>query len=40
MVRRIEDEFLGPLDEDQRAALHDLLLRVAAARDSRYVVSA
>lgn len=40
MVRKIEDEFLGPLDEDERAALHDLLLRVAKARDSRYAVSA
>ncbi|HEY4412470.1 MAG TPA: MarR family transcriptional regulator [Gaiellaceae bacterium] len=39
MVRRIEDEFLGPLDEDERAVLHELLLQVAKARDSRYVVS-
>jgi len=38
MVQRIEDEFLAPLDEAERAELHDLLLRVAAHRDARYVV--
>lgn len=37
MVQKIEDEFLAPLDEDERATLHDLLLRVAAERDSRFV---
>ena len=37
MVQKIEDEFLAPLDEDERATLHDLLLRVAARRDSRFV---
>jgi len=37
MVEKIEDEFLAPLDEDERATLHDLLLRVAAHRDSRFV---
>jgi len=37
MVEKIEDEFLAPLDEDERATLHDLLLRVAAQRDSRFV---
>jgi MarR family transcriptional regulator, lower aerobic nicotinate degradation pathway regulator len=37
MVQEIEDEFLAPLDEDERATLHDLLLRVAAQRDSRFV---
>lgn len=37
MVQKIEDEFLAPLDEDERATLHDLLLRVAAQRDSRFV---
>ena len=36
MVQKIEDEFLAPLDEDERATLHDLLLRVAAERDSRF----
>jgi DNA-binding MarR family transcriptional regulator len=40
LVKKIEDEFLGPLDDDDRAVLHDLLLRVATARDSRFVVPA
>jgi len=40
MVQKIEDEFLAPLDEDERATLHDLLLRVAAQRDSRFVPAA
>lgn len=40
LVRKIEDEFLGPLDDDDRATLHGLLLRVATARDSRFVVPA
>ena len=40
LVQKIEDEFLGALDDDDRAALHDLLLRVATARDSRFVVPA
>lgn len=39
MVRRIEDEFLAPLGEDERAALHELLLKLAAHRDQRYVIA-
>jgi MarR family transcriptional regulator, lower aerobic nicotinate degradation pathway regulator len=38
MVADIEDEFLEPLDEHERAQLHQLLLRIACHRDSRYVV--
>lgn len=38
MVKRIEDEFLAPLSEDERATLHGLLLRIAEHRDQRYVV--
>lgn len=40
MVEKIENDFLAPLDEEERAALHDLLLRVAAHRDSRFLVPA
>ena len=40
MVRRIEDEFLAPLDEDDRAAMHDLLLKIATHRDPRFLVAA
>lgn len=40
MVQRIEDDFLSALDEDERATLHDLLLRVAHQRDARFVVPA
>jgi MarR family transcriptional regulator, lower aerobic nicotinate degradation pathway regulator len=36
IVKRIEDSFLGPLDDEARAALHDALLRVAANYDCRY----
>jgi DNA-binding MarR family transcriptional regulator len=36
IVARIEGSFLGPLDAEARAALHDALLSVAAGRDSRY----
>jgi DNA-binding MarR family transcriptional regulator len=38
LVQRVEDEFLEPLDENERRELHDLLLRVAAHRDARFVV--
>jgi len=37
IVEKIEDDFLAPLDEEERATLHDLLLRVAAHRDTRFV---
>jgi MarR family transcriptional regulator, lower aerobic nicotinate degradation pathway regulator len=37
MVEKIENDFLAPLDEEERATLHDLLLRVAAHRDTRFV---
>jgi DNA-binding MarR family transcriptional regulator len=36
VVRRIEDEYLAPLDEQSRKQLHDLLLRVAEGHDVRY----
>jgi DNA-binding MarR family transcriptional regulator len=39
-VRRFEDELLAPLDADERATLHDLLLRVAGHRDRRFVPDA
>jgi DNA-binding MarR family transcriptional regulator len=40
LVRKVEDEFLAPLDEDERAALHDLLLRLAVHRDTRFALAA
>jgi DNA-binding MarR family transcriptional regulator len=40
LVRKIEDEFLAALDEDERAGLHDLLLRIAVHRDARFAVPA
>ena len=36
LVKRIEDEFLAPLDDEARAGLHDALLRVAANHDCRF----
>jgi MarR family transcriptional regulator, lower aerobic nicotinate degradation pathway regulator len=36
IVKRIEDSFLAPLDDEARTALHDALLRVAAYNDCRY----
>jgi DNA-binding MarR family transcriptional regulator len=36
VVRRIEDEYLAPLDAASRAQLHALLLRVAEGQDARF----
>lgn len=36
IVKRIEDAFLEPLDDNTRAVLHDALLRVAVGHDSRF----
>ena len=36
IARRVENEFLEGLDEDERRQLHDLLLKVAAHNDPRY----
>jgi DNA-binding MarR family transcriptional regulator len=36
IVKRIEDQFLGPLDAQARTALHDALLSVAANHDCRF----
>jgi len=36
LVKRIEDSFFEPLDEDARKQLHDVLLRVACSHDRRY----
>ncbi|HKB94641.1 MAG TPA: MarR family transcriptional regulator [Gaiellaceae bacterium] len=33
LARQLEDDFLAPLDPDQRAALHDLLLQLAAEHE-------
>jgi DNA-binding MarR family transcriptional regulator len=40
LVHRLEDEFLAPLDDEERAALHDLLLRIAVQRDARFAMPA
>jgi DNA-binding MarR family transcriptional regulator len=37
IVRRIEDEYLEPLDESERALLQGLLAKLAARIDPRYV---
>lgn len=38
IVRRIEDEFLTPLDAETRATLHAILLTLAENTDSRFVL--
>jgi DNA-binding MarR family transcriptional regulator len=37
LAQQIEEDFLAPLDAPGRAALHDLLLRIASHRDVRFV---
>jgi len=36
IVKRVEDEFLAPLDADDRAVLHRLLVRLASHHDARF----
>jgi DNA-binding MarR family transcriptional regulator len=36
IVKRLEEAFLAPLDEDERATLHALLLRIAQHHDPRF----
>jgi DNA-binding MarR family transcriptional regulator len=36
IVKRIEESFLAPLDEESRTALHEALLRVACGYDCRF----
>jgi len=36
VVKRIEDDFLAPLDAESRQALHNLLFRVACHHDTRF----
>lgn len=38
IVTKLEDEFLAPLDADERKTLHRLLLRLACYHDPRYEV--
>ena len=36
IVSRVDDEFLAPLELDERVTLHQILLKLAAAHDERY----
>jgi MarR family transcriptional regulator, lower aerobic nicotinate degradation pathway regulator len=36
IVRKLEDDFLAPLDDEERKSLHRLLLRLACYHDPRY----
>jgi len=38
IVKRLEDEFLAPLDDEERKTLHRLLLRLACYHDPRYEI--
>ena len=40
MIKRVEDEFLEPLDAASRAALHELLLQLAVQNDPRCAFAA
>jgi MarR family transcriptional regulator, lower aerobic nicotinate degradation pathway regulator len=40
LVHQLEDEFLAALDDGERAALHELLLKIATQRDERFLVAA
>ena len=39
IARRVDDEFLAPLDDDQRAAFHALLLALAGYHEPRFAAS-
>src|SRR6476659_344713 len=39
IVTKLEDEFLEPLDDEERKTLHRLLLRLACYHDPRYEVA-